>query len=109
MELTKPEKRHARALIDQSLEKEFVIGLKQFNGILQEWKDGKNVRESYYAIFTAVKNFDKHIASRYDDQSNSTLIFVIIALFREKLISEEDLNGFEETTVQRIKRWVEED
>ena len=102
-ELTKSEKRHARALISQSVEKEFAIGLTKFDVIIQAWKDGKHEnREAYHAVFKEVKDFDKHIARRYDGVSNSNLFYTIVALLQDKLITEEDLKGFQEETIKTL-------
>lgn len=105
MELSKGDKKHARALMALCVEKEFEIGLTKFDKILQDWKNKKVAsRESYYAIFTKVKDFDKHIAYRYDDIRNSTLLFNIVDLYTEKLISDEDLGKFQESTILTINR-----
>jgi hypothetical protein len=107
MELSKSEKRLARALLSQSVEKEFALGLGKFDEIIQQWQDGKHDnRESYYAVFKAVKDFDKHIARRYDDISNSLLFDKVIELMHDKLIIEEDLKGFSEEIIEKIKYYI---
>ena len=56
MELSKADKRHARALISQSVEKEFAIGLNQFDAIIQAWKNKQHDnREGYHAIYDTEK------------------------------------------------------
>jgi hypothetical protein len=107
MELSKSEKRRARALLSQGVEKKFAIGLGKFDAIIQQWKEGKHDnREGYYAVFKEVKDFDKHIARRYDDVSNSLLFDKVIELMNDKLISEEDLEGFSEEIIEKIKFYV---
>jgi hypothetical protein len=108
MELSKSDKRHARALISQSVEKEFAVGLSKFDAIIQQWKDGKqDNREAYHAIYESVTSFNKYIARRYDYVSNSTLLFTVLAIYNDKLITDEDLNGFSEETLKHIKRNIE--
>ena len=98
-ELSKADKRLCRELIKQGVEKEFAIGLNKFDAIIQAWKEGKlDSREGYHTVFKEVEDFDKHIARRYDNPSNSTLYFTIVALLHDKLITVEDLEGFSEQT-----------
>jgi hypothetical protein len=104
-ELSKADKRHARALISQSVEKEFAVGITKFDAILQQWKDGKqDNREAYHAVYESVTSFHKSLTRRYDYVSNSTLLFTILAIFNDKLITDEDLKGFSEETMNHIKR-----
>jgi hypothetical protein len=104
-ELSKAGKRHARALISKGVEQEFAIGLKEFDAILQQWKDGKqNNRESYHAVYESVTSYNKYIARRYDNVTNSTLLFIVLAIYNDNLITDEDLKGFSEETMNHIKR-----
>jgi hypothetical protein len=104
-ELSKSEKRLCRELISKGVEKEFAIGLLKFDAILQQWKDGKqDNREAYHAVYESVISFNKHIARRYDYVSNSTLLFTVMAIYNDKLITDEDLKGFSEETMILLKR-----
>ncbi len=104
-ELSKADKRLCRELIKRGVEKEFALGLTKFDSLIQAWKEGKHDnREGYHAVFKAVKDFDKHIAQRYDNSSNSTLHFTVVALLLDKLISAEDLEGFSEQTKTYLLR-----
>ncbi|MEP7374571.1 MAG: hypothetical protein ABI675_14350 [Chitinophagaceae bacterium] len=63
---------------------------------MQRWKDKVlNEEDSYRSLFKAVRDFDKHIASRYDHIRGSMYVFVMAGLLHDKLITEEDLNGLE--------------
>ncbi len=109
-ELSKADKRLCRELIKQGVEKEFAIGLNKLDAIIQAWKDGKHDnREGYHTVYQSVKEFDKHIARRYDNPSNSTLHFTVIALLHDKLISVEDLEGFSEQTKALFLRHLSDD
>ena len=109
-DISKADKRLCRELINLSVEKEFAIGLTKFDAIIQAWKEGKHDnREGYHAVFQAVKEFDKHIARRYDNPSNSTLHFTVVALLHDKLISVEDLQGFSEQTKSYFLRHCKDD
>jgi hypothetical protein len=107
IELTKGEKRYARELISQALEKEFKVGMESFTKIIEKYKSGNVVKESYYEMFSAVTDFDKHISQRYDDQRNSQLMNIIISLRYDNYLTDNDLEKFEITTRMVIKRWME--
>ena len=95
MEFSKSERAKARELLKKALEIEFAMGLQKFDKILEDWKYRKTeTRESYYAIFQEVKDFDKHIAWRYDGVRNDDLEFIIIQLFNENILTEKDLEVF---------------
>jgi hypothetical protein len=109
-ELSKADKRLCRELLNKGVEKEFAIGLTKFDSIIQAWKEGKlDSREGYHAVFKEVKDFDKHIARRYDNPSNSTLHFTVVALLLDRLISVEDLQGFSEQTKAYFIRHIKND
>ncbi len=105
-ELTKAEKRYARELIAKCLEKEFKDGLESFGEIIEKFKKGKDVKESYYEMFSAVKDFDKHIVRRYDDQRNSQLLHIILSLHQDKYLTDSDLENFEPDTKMVFSRWI---
>lgn len=96
MDFTKSENKICRAIFEVALQREFARGMSDFAAILSKWQAEKPIdnRESYYSIFTAVKDFDKHIARRYDGMRNSDFYFILIGMLVDKVITEDDLNGF---------------
>jgi hypothetical protein len=95
MELSKPDKKKARAIIEKGLMKEFERGLNQADAILSNWKQGKgDNREAYHALYKHITQFDKGIARRYDGLGNSYLIDIIIQQLNENLIEQQDLQVF---------------
>lgn len=103
MELSKKEKQKAKALINTAVEKEFEVGLKSFDSIIQKWKsDETNSRDAYHEMFKRVQKFDKHIAYRYDKVSNDSLMFLVAELLLENLVSEIDLEVFREEVKDAI-------
>lgn len=92
IELSKKDKRIARELIQKGLQKEFQQGLQQFDAILQNWKnEQQDNKDTYHNLYKSVRDFDKHIAQRYDNMKGSTYLLILIAQLRDGLISEEDL------------------
>lgn len=93
IELSKKDKRIARELIEKGLQKEFQQGLQQFDTILQKWKNEQQDNiDIYHNLYKSIRDFDKHIARRYDNIKGSTYLLILIAQFRDGLICEEDLS-----------------
>jgi len=103
LELSKREKKIARELIEKGLREEFKRGMQSFDAILQAWKteDG-DIKEHYYKIFSAVKDFDKHIARRYDGMRGSWYEMIITAQVIEELYDPSELDEFRPEIKQRI-------
>lgn len=81
--------------MDKGLLIEFEQGLKRFDAILQEWKAGNiETKETYYQIFSAVKDFDKHIARRYDGIGGSRYLETVIAQLADDLYDISEVDGF---------------
>ncbi|WP_259066548.1 hypothetical protein HDF24_21820 [Mucilaginibacter sp. X4EP1] len=107
-DLPKKDKKLARQLMDKGLLIEFEQGLKSFDTILQEWKSGNSeIRDTYSKIYTAVKEFDKHIARRYDGIGGSRYLETVIAQLMDNLYDVSEIDGFspevKEDTLRSIK------
>jgi hypothetical protein len=103
MELSKADKKVARAIIDLGLQRERFDGLNEIDSVLQNWKNKKLDDESaYHLLYKTVIELDKHIARRYDAISGSRYVLVIVSQFRDGVITEEDLSEFSEDTRQSI-------
>jgi hypothetical protein len=104
-ELSKREKKIAKACIDKGLDAEFKEGLENFHAIMQDWKTGKfeSNKEAYHQLFKAVHEKDRAIARRYDGLSGSRWLATVIELFHEGHISEEDIRDFSDETKAFIK------
>jgi hypothetical protein len=103
IELTKREKKLARELIEKGLREEFKRGMLSFDAILQQWKneDG-DIKENYYKIFSAVKDFDKQIARRYDDMRGSDYLLIIIGQLMDELYDISEIEGFSPEAINAI-------
>jgi hypothetical protein len=107
MELTKSDKKIARAIIEKGLQIEFGNGLNTAQRIIESWKVGKtDSREAYLALFKQIKNFDKHIAWRYNNMSGSKYIYIIAGQIIDKIISKEELEEFSESAKENILQIV---
>ena len=107
-DLPKRDKKIARQLMDKGLMTEFKQGLDSFDAILQEWKTkgGGDVRETYYKIFTAVKEFDKHIARRYDGIGGSRYLETVVAQLADDLYDISEIDGFSPEVKEDTLRYV---
>ena len=105
MELSKPDKKAARDVIEIALQRDLVASLHKTDALIQNWKDEKtDNKESYYALFGHIREFDKYVARRYDNQRGSTYLTTIISLFIDKVIDERDLDAFSIGVKEYIKK-----
>jgi hypothetical protein len=104
-ELSKREKKIAKACIDKGLEAEFKEGLENFHAIMQDWRAGKfaSHKEAYHELFKAVDKKDNTISRRYDGLTGSRWLITVVELFREGYISEDDIKDFSDATKAVIK------
>lgn len=103
MELTKKDKGAARQIIEAGLQREFAKGLQEADAVLQDWKEKlEDNREAYHTLFKTVRDFDKHIARRYDRMTGSNYLFIIAAQIQDGIITEADLTDLSEAAQQRI-------
>ena len=93
MELTKPQKKIARVLIDTGLEREcerFNRHIRQIACKPIEPKEKAN-HSRYLEIYKATVEFDEHIADRYDGMSGSRYFMTIVNLYCEGIITDEEI------------------
>ncbi len=103
-ELTKAEKKVARAAIDKGLDAEFKEGLENFESILQDWRQGKfaSNKEAYHKIFKAVDDKDYAMSRRYDGLTGGRYLLTVANIFMDGYIDEKDLEGFRPETKEII-------
>lgn len=114
MDFSKADNKVARKLFEVALQRELRKEMNEFSTILNNWKaqQSEDNRDDYYKIFTAVKDFDKHIARRYDGLKNSWFFDTIIAMLLDKTITLADLEDFSaeaKSEILRILKFREQD
>jgi len=104
MDFSKADNNVARKLFEVALQRELKKEMQVFSEILDQWKtqQPEDNRDDYYKIFTAVKDFDKHIARRYDGLKNSWFFDTVMALLIDKIITTADLEDFSEEAKSEI-------
>lgn len=109
MELSKKDKKVARQIIEDGLQKELGKGLDKIDKLLKKWQEGKqDNRESYHLLFKTISDFDKHIAKRYDNMTGSKYLFIIASQLHDDIVSEGSLSELSEEVIQKIKFLISE-
>lgn len=107
IELTKKDKKIARAIIEMGLQKDYAIAITKADAIINDWKNKKlDNREAYLALYARIHKSDKLIARRYDNMSGSKYIYIIAGQLIDGIIEEDDLNEFSDDAIQTIKMLV---
>jgi hypothetical protein len=103
-EVTKSEKKILRRAIDIGLQKDFAAAITEMDAIITKWKDKQaDNRATYSALYEAMRDNDKFIARRYDDLTGSRYLNLVCALYTEGSVSDADLDGLREGTIQLIQ------
>jgi predicted DNA-binding ArsR family transcriptional regulator len=107
-ELSKREKKIARACIDKGLDAEFREGLEKIEAIISGWRNGEFAgnKEAYHEMYRGLDKKNRAIAKRYDGLSGSRWLVTVADILRDGYISEEDIKDFSEETKALIKRWT---
>jgi len=103
LELSTTQKKIARQTINTGLEREFIKGIGKIDKIIQQWKDGKrDVKETYYKVYSTIEKFDKHIGKLYNNISGSDYLWVLAAQLNHGIISPADLSELDQETLDKI-------
>jgi len=107
-ELSKAEKKIARAAINKGLDAEFKEGLEKVEAIIKAWREGKfeTNKEAYHKVFKAVDDKDSAISRRYDGLTGGNYLITVASIYRDGNITEEDIAGFQTETKEVIKSWA---
>jgi hypothetical protein len=99
-QLSKRDKKIAKACIDKGLEAEFREGMEDFEAIVRDWREGKfaSDREAYHQLGKAIHMKDKAISSRYDRLSGSHWFMAVAAILTDGYITEDDVKDFSDET-----------
>lgn len=105
-ELSKREKKIARACIDKGLDAEFKEGLELCSAVIQKWRDGQVAtnKAAYHELFETLRKKDKAIARRYDGLTGSRWLVTVAAQLHDGYITKEDIMDFSEETKFALKR-----
>lgn len=105
-ELSKREKKIARACIDKGLDAEFWEGLKKIEAIISDWRNGKFAgnKEAYHEMYRGLDTKNRAIAKRYDGLSGSRWLVTVAGILHDGYVTDEDIKDFSEEAKVVIKR-----
>lgn len=74
-QLSKPQKKIARQIIDLGLNREYENGISKIDNVISKWKSGQlDNQKAYFEMYSKLKKQDKHIGQRYDRMTGSNYI-----------------------------------
>jgi hypothetical protein len=107
-ELSKREKKIARACINKGLNEQYKTSLKKAKEIIASWESGEiDNRDAYGELYKSVNNHDKEISRRYDNLGGSRYLITVAAIFQDGYIGEDDIKEFSDETKAILSRFVE--
>ncbi|MDR2382332.1 MAG: hypothetical protein LBD76_00380 [Prevotellaceae bacterium] len=102
-ELSKSQKKIARALIDKGLEIECGNCLENIKSLLSGKKGGaKTNHELYLKVYKSMYKFDKHLAKRYDNLGGSRYLITVLGLYMDDVLNDDDIAEFEEDIQNKL-------
>jgi hypothetical protein len=108
-ELSKPEKKLARELMDKGLEAEFEAGIKEAEAVIAKWKNKELTnREAYHAIHGSMRDHRKHLALRYDGVTGSHYLETVSYILADGFLTADDIAGFSDENRAYLKRYLPE-
>lgn len=99
-ELTKSEKRVSRELIQRGLERECARFIEEIRKLANEARE--DVHAQYIDIYRKSKNFDQHVARRYDHMTGSKYLHCVASLVSDKILADDEIVGYSEDNRDRI-------
>ncbi len=107
MELSKPDKKAARLIIETGLQREFAQELAAVDTILHNWKNKKaDNREAYHLVYQKITHFDKHLTTTYDRLTGSNYFYVMATQLSTGVISHSDIETLSPETRARLVAYV---
>lgn len=98
MELSKNQKKIARMLIDEAMQRECQLFLENIRSLLDKAAEDETPHSKYLKLYKKVDTFDNYLAQQYDRLSGSRYLLTIVALFNDNILTEEDIAKFDKNT-----------
>jgi hypothetical protein len=96
-ELSKSQKKIARMLINKGLEIECTNCIEKVKSLISSNTKGEKTNHALYGeIYKLIHKFDKHLGNRYDNITGSTYFIIVLGLYMDDIISDEDIADFDE-------------
>jgi hypothetical protein len=96
-ELSKPQKKIARKVMDKGLDNHYIKALLDVKSIIAEWEKGSfdSTRDAYMKLFTTVDNNNNNISLIYDNKGGSRWVEVMGRQLSQGVITMEDIIEFD--------------
>jgi hypothetical protein len=105
-ELSKSQKKIARAVIDKGLGEHYLKGLREAESIILNWRNGAlNNKETFVRLYKCMEENDKQIAWLYNDKGGSRWVEVMAGQLADGVITISDLKDFQEDVRETIILW----
>ena len=104
VQLSKSDKKVARALIDKGVTIEKTALFLQLEQTLADWRSSAvDLPHTYANIYDQVRTKDKAIARRYDGLGGSMYFYTVMDLLIEDIIDDADIAAFSETVCAQLR------
>jgi hypothetical protein len=101
--LSRKDKAALRHLIEKGVQAEYTKALEETAAIMQQWKqDTSSSRKAYHALYTSIQQHNDFISRRFDGITGSRYIPTVLAIYRDKQLTEEDLM----TLSQELREYI---
>lgn len=103
-ELSKGQEKIAHKLIDEALQRECAKFLNDMDSFMrQRNQNEEDSHKTYLSLFRKIHQFDKKLTKRYDGLTGSAYFLSVIGLYCDGVLTDEDINQFEEEIQVRIR------
>ncbi len=103
IELTKPQKKIARKLINLGLQRECAKFMQSTKDFMDKNVPTEDAHDAYIKLFNKVHDFDKHIVQRYDDLGGSYYYLTVYSLYFEGVLTDNDIREFDDELYNRLR------
>jgi len=96
MELTKPQRKKVRILLDLGLQRMYEQALKDTFEICEKFNEKPdNPHDSYMKMYKTVTEYDKNIGRRFDGLSGSHYFNALLGLLTDEILTYDDLKDLD--------------
>ena len=103
IELTKPQKKIARKLINLGLQRECTKFMQSTKDFMDKNAPAEDAHDTYLKLYDKVYQFDKHIARRYDGMSGGRYYITVYCLYCDGVLTDEDIREFDDELYNRLR------
>ena len=106
-ELSKPQKKIARKVMDKGLDNHYMKALTDVKSIIAKWEKGtfESTRDAYLKLYSTVDKNNDNIARIYDNKGGSRWVEVMGMQLSQGVITLEDISEFDENVKNAIMIW----